>query len=77
MRAERKVLSGNPVSAGIAFAKAYVYYPLELKVTEGYFAAGEESSSEVDQLSHDKISTQMQDFADEALSDQENEDGVE
>ncbi len=38
---------------------------------------GEESSSEVDQLSHDKISTQMQDFADEALSDQENEDGVE
>ena len=45
MKAERKVLSGNPVSAGIAFAKAYVYYPLELKVTEGYFAAGEEEKN--------------------------------
>jgi len=42
MGANRKVLSGNPVSEGIAFAKAYVYYPLELTVTEGYFAAGEE-----------------------------------
>ena len=43
MEANRKVLSGNPVSEGIALAKAYVYYPLELTVTEGYFAAGEEA----------------------------------
>ena len=42
MKTERKVLSGNPVSAGVAYAKAYVYYPLELGVTEGYFSAGEE-----------------------------------
>lgn len=45
MKAERKILSGNPVSAGIAYAKAYVYYPLEFSVTEGYFAAGEEAEN--------------------------------
>ena len=38
----RKVLCGNPVSEGIALAKAYVYEPLLLAVTEGQFAAGEE-----------------------------------
>ena len=38
----RKVLCGNPVSEGIALAKAYVYEPLLLAVTEGKFVAGEE-----------------------------------
>ena len=45
MNAERKVLSGNPVSAGIAYAKAYVYYPQELRVTKGYFPEGEEEKN--------------------------------
>lgn len=45
MKTERKILSGNPVSAGVTYAKAYVYYPLELNVTEGYFAAGEEEEN--------------------------------
>lgn len=42
MRAERKILTGNAVSAGIALAKAYRYEPLLLTVTEGCFLAGEE-----------------------------------
>lgn len=42
MRGEKKILTGNPVSAGIALAKAYRYEPLLLTVTEGCFLAGEE-----------------------------------
>lgn len=42
MRAERKTLTGNAVSAGIALAKAYRYEPLLLTVTEGCFLVGEE-----------------------------------
>lgn len=38
MEKEKLILTGNPVSPGIAMAKAYVYYPLELVVEEGYFA---------------------------------------
>lgn len=37
MERNKLILTGNPVSPGIAIAKAYVYYPLELEVDEGYF----------------------------------------
>ncbi|MBQ8278741.1 MAG: phosphoenolpyruvate--protein phosphotransferase [Roseburia sp.] len=40
---ERKVLIGNPVSAGIAMAEAYLYEPLVITVEEGYFEAGKET----------------------------------
>ncbi len=42
MKAERKTLTGIPVSAGIALAKAYRYEPILLTVTEGCCKAGEE-----------------------------------
>lgn len=37
MSCTRKILKGNPVSPGLAIAKAYLYEPLEIEVTEGYF----------------------------------------
>ncbi len=36
---EKFVLTGNPVSPGIAIAKAFDYYPLDSVVEEGYFPA--------------------------------------
>lgn len=42
MGQEKLILSGNPVSPGIAMAKAYIYYPLELVVEKGCFEAGAE-----------------------------------
>ena len=42
MKAERKVRKGNPVSHGMAFAKAYVYEPLSFSVAEEYVTAEEE-----------------------------------
>lgn len=43
MKTERRVFRGTPVSPGMARAKACVYCPLALTVTEGCFAAGEEA----------------------------------
>ena len=42
MGERKRILNGNPVSAGIALAEAYVYEPLVITVAEGYFEAGEE-----------------------------------
>lgn len=43
MGEQRRILKGNPVSAGIALAEAYVYEPLVITVTEGCFEAGKET----------------------------------
>lgn len=43
MEEKRIVLSGNPVSSGIAVANAYVYHQQEFVVKEGYFEEGKES----------------------------------
>lgn len=40
---ERRVLTGNPVSKGVAKAEAYHYEPLLLDVEKGYFKAGKET----------------------------------
>lgn len=40
---ERRVLTGNPVSKGVAKAEAYQYEPLMLNVEAGYFKAGKET----------------------------------
>ncbi|MBQ8627605.1 MAG: phosphoenolpyruvate--protein phosphotransferase [Agathobacter sp.] len=45
MEGNKLILTGNPVSPGIAMAKAYVYYPLELAVEEGYFQAEEKQEN--------------------------------
>ena len=45
MGQEKLILTGNPVSPGIAIAKAYIYYPLELVVEEGYFKATEKEEN--------------------------------
>lgn len=39
MDGEKMIFTGSPVSPGIALANAYVYFPLELHVEEGYFHA--------------------------------------
>ncbi len=43
MEAKKRIWKGNPVSAGMALAKTYLYHPLELTVTEAYFSVGEEA----------------------------------
>lgn len=45
MEEKRIVLSGNPVSSGIAVANAYVYHQQEFVVKEGYFEEGKESEN--------------------------------
>lgn len=40
---ERRVLTGNPVSRGVAMAEAYSYEPLLLDMEKGYFTAGKET----------------------------------
>lgn len=40
---ERRVLTGNPVSCGVAKAEAYQYEPLMLDMEKGYFKAGKET----------------------------------
>ncbi len=42
MKIDRRVWKGNPVSAGVARAKTYIYRPLELKVEMTTFEKGEE-----------------------------------
>lgn len=42
MDTEREILRGKPVSPGIALAKAYIYRPLEIHVSEKTVAAGGE-----------------------------------
>lgn len=42
MDTEREILRGKPVSPGIALAKAYIYQPLEIHVSEKTVAAGGE-----------------------------------
>lgn len=45
MEGNRLILTGNPASPGIAMAKAYVYYPWQLAVEEGYFQVEEKQKN--------------------------------